>query len=66
MKVIIDRFEGNYAVVELEDKRTINMPKVLLPTEAKEGSVISIMVDQEETDKRRKRIEGLMNKLWKD
>ena len=66
MKVIIDRFEDNYAVVELEDKRTINMPKELLPADAKEGSVISIMIDQKETDNRRKRIEGLMNQLWID
>jgi len=53
-------------VVELEDKRTINMPKELLPADAKEGSVISIMIDQKETDNRRKRIEGLMNQLWID
>ena len=66
MKVIIDRFEDNYAVVELEDKRTINMPKELLPADAKEGCVISIMIDQKETDNRRKRIEGLMNQLWID
>jgi hypothetical protein len=66
MNVIIDRFEGAYAVVELEDKQFVNMPRELLPAGAKEGSVISIMIDQEETNKRRKGIEGLMNQLWTD
>lgn len=66
MKVIIDRFEGEYVVVELEGKQFINMPRALIPTSAKEGSVISITVDQEETDKRKKRIDGLVNRLWKD
>ena len=27
MKIIIDRFEGGFAIVELEDKRIINMPQ---------------------------------------
>ena len=66
MKIIVDRFEGEYVVVELEDKQLINMPRKLLPRDAKEGSVISINIDQEATDKRRKRIDGLMNQLWKD
>lgn len=66
MRVIIDRFEGDFAVVELENKQFINMPKKLLPIGAKEGSVISIELDQEETEKRSKRISGLMNDLWKD
>jgi len=66
MKVIIDRFEGAYAVVELEDKRMVNMPRELVPARAKEGSVITIVIDQEETENRRKRIESLMNRLWKD
>ncbi|AUG56419.1 DUF3006 domain-containing protein [Acetivibrio saccincola] len=64
MKVVIDRFEGNYAVVELEDKRVCSMPVELLPKGAKEGSVIRIELDTEETDKRKERIQKLMDKLW--
>lgn len=66
MKVIIDRFEGNYAVVELEDKSTVDMPSVLLPKEAKEGDVIEISIAMEETKLRKRNIERLMNNLWED
>jgi hypothetical protein len=65
MIVIIDRFEGEYAVVELEDKRTVNMPKELLPDGAKEGSVISITIDERETERCREKIEKYMKQLWK-
>ena len=34
MRVIIDRFEGDYAVVELEDGSMVNMPKSLVPANA--------------------------------
>ena len=50
LKVIIDRFEGDYAVVETEDKIMVNLPKSLIPG-AKEGDVISISIDEEETKK---------------
>lgn len=66
MKVIIDRFEGDFAVVELPDKTMVNMLKTLLPSEAKEGDVISITVDKEETKSRRAHIEKLMNDVWED
>lgn len=65
MKVIIDRFEGDYAVVEIEIGQFVNIPKILLP-EAKEGDVISIEVDKNETELRRKKIEELMGKVFKD
>lgn len=66
MKVIIDRFEGDFAVVETEDKKLVNMPKQLLPMKAEEGSVITIEVDSEGTDKRRERVSDLMDQVWKD
>ena len=59
MKVIIDRFEGKFAVIELEDGSFANMPKVLVPIAAKEGSVLLIEIDQEETQKRKAIIEIL-------
>lgn len=66
MKVIIDRFEGDFAVVELPDKTMVNMLKILLPSETKEGDVISITVDKEETKSRKAHIEKLMNDVWED
>ena len=65
MKVIIDRFEGDYAVVELDEGKFLNMPKELVPF-AKEGDVIKITVDQDETKKRSEHITDLMANLCKD
>ena len=42
MKVIVDRIEGDFAVVEA-DETTYNLPKALCP-EAKEGNTIEITV----------------------
>ncbi|MCB2300620.1 DUF3006 domain-containing protein [Clostridium tagluense] len=68
MKGIIDRFEGNYAVVELQGGKTINIDKRKLPIEAQEGTVIeiseSITINNEETLKRKKEIEKLTEGLW--
>ena len=41
MKLIIDRFEGDFAIVELPDGRLIDCPKCLIPNNANEGSIIS-------------------------
>lgn len=49
LKVIIDRFEGEFAVVELEDKSFIDMPIELVPKGAKEGDILEIQINQEET-----------------
>jgi len=68
MKAIIDRFEGNYAVLELQNKQMANIDKKLIPGEAKEGDALTIIIeiDSEETEKRHKRISGLMKDLFKD
>ncbi len=64
MKVTIDRFEGGYALVELDDRTIVDMPIELIPAGAKEGDVLSIFIDEEETEKRRERIRKLMEELW--
>lgn len=63
---IIDRFEGNFAIVETDDRQTFNLPRSLLPQGAKEGDVISIsvVVDQNETKSRQERIKGMMNNFF--
>ena len=58
MKIIIDRFEGDSAVVELPGKVIINVPKILF-TNAKEGDVISIM----ETSRKKEFFKGLAETL---
>jgi hypothetical protein len=65
MKVTIDRFEGDFAVVELPDQTMINVPKCLFPS-AVESDVIDINVDKSETIERKKRISELMADLFKD
>jgi len=64
-KLIIDRFEGNWAVLELPDGTTFNFPRSLLPSEAKEGDVLKfdVSVDREETEKRRKQARKLLDEL---
>ncbi|HHY03795.1 MAG TPA: DUF3006 domain-containing protein [Thermoanaerobacterales bacterium] len=64
MKLIIDRFEGEYAVVELQDKSMVNIPKKILPAEAGEGDIISIVIDKDETEKRKQEIQKLAEDLW--
>ncbi len=66
----IDRFEEEFAVVEFDDRKVINILKDKLPKEAKEGDVLrfqndSITIDYIETDKRRKEIEELTKDLFK-
>lgn len=65
-KLIIDRFEGDFAVCETDDLEFVNIPIAALPCGAKEGDVFTISIDKSETDKRKEKIEGLMNSLFKD
>ena len=65
MKVTVDRFEGLYAVVETENGQMINMPRDLTPDSVQEGDVISIVVDKEETERKRIEIQRLKDRLTK-
>ena len=70
MYVIIDRFEDEYAVVEMPDKKMLNIEKNKIPPEAKEGDVLKIendkiFIDEIETIKRKMEIEKMMNDIWK-
>ena len=64
--MVIDRFEGNYAVIELDNGNFENMPRLLLPTNAKEGDKIIISIDTNETLARKEDIKSKMNKLFLD
>lgn len=50
--LVIDRFEGEYALIEYK-KRIFHIPKSLLPKGAKQGDVINIQIsiDKESTKK---------------
>ena len=67
IKLVIDRFEGKYAILETQDNTPLifNFPRHLLPQEAKEGTVlnINIDIDHEETKRRKDKIQNLLNKL---
>jgi len=69
MKVIIDRFEGNYAVCEKEDRTMINIEKAKVLCQAKEGDVLiikenEIIIDKEATLKRKEQIKEQTKDLW--
>ncbi|MGI6190193.1 MAG: DUF3006 domain-containing protein [Clostridiales bacterium] len=69
MRVIIDRFEGDYAVCQDENKKIINIERGRLPHDACEGCVLlihndRIEVDYVETEKRKEKIKKLMDLIW--
>lgn len=69
MRGIIDRFEGDVAVVEGEDRVMVEIPRNKIPKEAKEGdSILQIngeyILDEGETQRRRLEIEALSQDLW--
>ena len=63
MKVIVDRFEGDYAVVEIAIGKCVNIPRVLVP-DAKEEDIIKIEIEKKETEERKKYIKDLMNNVF--
>lgn len=69
MKVTIDRFEGNYAICEKENKEMINIERNRLPPNAKEGDFLlveenSISIAKTATLEQKKKIKELMDGLW--
>lgn len=71
MKLIIDRFEGKYAVCELEDGKFVDIPKEDIPEDAKEGDVLTktdsgYRVEKIATEAKREEIRQRMNRLFVD
>lgn len=64
MKVIIDKFEGNCAIVEIDEGSFACLPAELVPKGAKEGSVINICLDENASLEREQNANALMNKLF--
>lgn len=65
MRVIIDRFEGNYAIVEMNIGNMCVIPRKLIP-DAKENDVIDIDINEEETIKRKEEISELSKKVFEE
>lgn len=63
MKVVIDRFEGFYAVCEIEKGRFANIPIALVPG-AKEGDIVSIEILKEESNDKREKLKNRLNGLF--
>lgn len=68
MRVIIDRFEGDYAICQKEDESMTDIPKDKLPKNVKEGDILIIennviKIDFDATIKRREYLEKLFNEL---
>ncbi|MDN6196217.1 MAG: DUF3006 domain-containing protein [Atopostipes suicloacalis] len=71
MEVIVDRFEGDYAVCETENREMKDIPKEKLPKGVKEGDVLvitdeGISIHPAKRKEREQRINDLMNDLWED
>lgn len=69
MRYSIDRFEGNFAILEAENGETIGVERARLPREAGEGDIVvheigEFKVDAEATAARRARIREKMEALW--
>lgn len=65
MEVIVNRIEGNYLILELENGNVIDVPKELIP-EAKEGDIVNITIDKEKTKRKKEEIEHLINSIFED
>ena len=69
-KGIIDRFEGEYAVVEF-DGRTEDVLRSELPAGVKPGDTLifedgKVMIDTEATASRKEEIDSLMDELFEE
>lgn len=64
MLYVIDRFEGTWAVID-HNRETFNIPRDLLPEDAKEGDIITIeiKVDKITTKKAQDEIKKLFEDL---
>lgn len=63
MEVIVDRIEGDYAIVEIEKGNMSNLPLDLVPN-VKEGDIVTITINKDKTEDRKNTIEELMNSVF--
>lgn len=63
MRFIIDRFEGDFAIIQSVEGEVIEIPRKIVPQEGKEGDVLVISIDKDETEERELRIKEKFNRL---
>ncbi|MBC2582203.1 DUF3006 domain-containing protein [Clostridium sp. DJ247] len=65
----IDRFERNIVIIQLDNGNIVNIEKDKIPLQSKEGDVLKIdkciSIDYDETKRRKKHIEDIVEDLWK-
>lgn len=61
--IIIDRFEGEFAVLEINGERNLEIEKSLLPETAKEGDVLELTINTEKTAERRREVLEMLKNL---
>ena len=71
MKYVLDRFEGEYAILEQEGDKDLVLLRNKLPSGAKEGDIIALInnsyiIDVEATKEAKNRISEKMKKLFKN
>lgn len=69
MKLIVDRFEGDFVICEKEDGTMVDLKRDTLPEGVNEGDILfveddNIIVDEKSTLERKERIKKLMDDLW--
>ncbi len=69
--LVIDRFEGEYAVCESSEQEYCLLERSQLPSDAVEGSVVivteeGVFLDPEETEARRRRIAEKQRRLFEE
>ncbi len=64
---VIDRFEGDWVIVEA-NRNIFKLPRELLPPEAMEGDVIrlNVQIDPAATANLKNKIDDLARKLFRD
>ena len=63
IKITIDRFEGDKAVLKTEDNQNIIWPKEKLPKDIKEGSNLVFVISNNHNDDGKKLAKNLLNEL---
>lgn len=64
-RLVIDRFEGNFAILVDDDEKTYNVDKNLFLNN-KEKDIIYIESDEEAKRAKLNEVEDLMNRLFED
>ncbi len=65
MEFIINRIEGEFAVCEGKNGEIFNIPRTVI-TDGKEGDIIKLLIDKEETLKKKGNTQKRLNKLFNE